>query len=296
MLCAPRHTTLWFATVVVVAVCGQACAAASATERAEALVRRHRDEAAVGVLQERLRRHPDDIPARRLLIALLGLTGDLRGARAEASELGRRSRANDPAPAVELGHALELAHRYDEALDAYDEAARVAPGSAEGPREGGMRCAHWGETELARPRLEEAVRRGARDGEVWHALGLVRLHLGDLDGAEEAYRAGAAARAPTDRTAEPGDRTVTSMVAENWLGLATVAVLRADAVASLAAYEQVLMRLPHFAPAELGRAWSLAKLGRASDASRALDHAAELGAPAANIARQRAALGLSLPQ
>ena len=32
---------------------------------------------------------------------------------------------------------------------------------------GGLRCARWGEAEQARPRLEEAVRRGATDVETY---------------------------------------------------------------------------------------------------------------------------------
>jgi tetratricopeptide (TPR) repeat protein len=138
-----------------------------------------------------------------------------------------------------------------------------------------MRCARWGEAEQARPRLEEAVRRGARDAETWHALGLVRLHLGDLDGAAEAYRAGVGA--------DP-------KAAQNSLGLATLAVVRGDAKGALDAYEQVLARRPRFAAAQLGRAWALAKLGRTDEAARAIDLAAELGAPADYVARQRAAL------
>jgi tetratricopeptide (TPR) repeat protein len=197
------------------------------------------------------------------------------GARLEAEELARRLPEGDPTAYIELGHALELSHKYDEALAAYDEAASRAPLSPAGPREGGMRCARWGEVEQARPRLEEAVRRGARDAETWHALGLVRLHVGDLDGAEAAYRSGAAAN--------PAG-------AESWLGLATVAVVRGDAQKALEAYAEVLARRPTFAPAELGRAWALAKLGRLADARGALDHAEQMGAPAENVAKQRAAL------
>jgi predicted ATPase len=52
---------------------------------------------------------------------------------------------------------------------------------------------------------------------------------------------------------------------------------------------------PRFAAAELGRAWALAKLGRREEATRALDHAEELGAPVANVAKQRAALAGSGP-
>lgn len=253
-----------------------ACAGPSATERAQSLARQGRDEEAAALLEKRVAEHPDDVPARRLLVRILGFTGNLPRARAQAEELARILGPGDPTPYIELGHALELAHRYDEALAAYDEAAEAAPASPAGPREGGMRCARWGEVEDARPRLEEAIRRGATDAETWHVLGLVRLHLGDFAGAEEAYRAGT--------QADP-------KAAESWLGLATAAVAQGDAGKALAAYDQVLARRPHFAPAELGRAWALAKLGRKDEAARALDHAQELGAPPENIAKQRAALG-----
>jgi tetratricopeptide (TPR) repeat protein len=267
-----RHTTLSLALLVAI---GAGCVAPSATDKAQALVREHRESEALVLLRERLSAHPEDPGARRLLIRVLAWTGDVSGARAEVAELAHRLAPNDPSASIELGHALELAHRYDDALAAYDEAANVAPASPDGPREGGLRCAHWGEAEAARPRLEEAVRRGARDAETWHVLGLVRLHIGDLDGAEDAYRAGV--------TSDPKG-------AESWLGLATVAMVRGDAQKALDAYDHVLARRPRFAPAQLGRAWALGRLGRTDDASRALDHAEELGASAANVARQRAAL------
>jgi tetratricopeptide (TPR) repeat protein len=277
----PRDTTRRlgsaFGAVLALALTA-ACAAPSATERARSLVRQNRDEDALAVLRERLRHHPEDVDARRLLVRVLASSGAMVEARAEVNALASLLPAGDPTADIELGHALELAHRYDEALEAYDHAATVAPASPEGPREGGMRAAHWGETGAALRRLEEAVRRGARDADTWHALGLVRLHGGDADGAALAYRAGVAAN-----PGGPG-------AAENWLGLASVAVAQSDAAAALSAYDQVLSRRPRFAPAELGRAWALARLGRREEASRALDHAAELGAPAANIARQRAAL------
>lgn len=252
-----------------------ACARPSVTVRAQSLVRQHREGDAVALLRADLAAHPQDVPARRLLVRLLGFAGDLPGARLEAEELGRQLGQGDPTPFLELGHALELAHRYDEALAEYDEAASAAPASPAGPREGGMRCARWGEIEEARPRLEEAIRRGATDAETWHALGLVRLHLGDTEAAAQAYRAAAAAdpKAP-----------------ESWLGLASVALTRGDAAGALDAYDHVLALRPRFAAAELGRAWALAKLGRRDEATRALDHAEELGAPKTNVARQRAAL------
>ena len=252
------------------------CATMTPTARARSLARQHREVEAIAVLRGELATHPDDLDARRLLVRLLAYTSDLAGARAEVAELERRLPKGDPLPWIELGHAFELAHRFEEALASYDTAASVAPDSPAGPREGGMRCARWGEHEEARPRLEEAIHRGARDADVYHALGLVRLHGKDLDGAAEAYRAGLAV--------EPKGT-------ENLTGLATVAVVRGDGAAALDAYTQILERRPGFGAAELGRAWALARLGRKEDARRALDHAEALGAPKENIAKQRAALG-----
>jgi tetratricopeptide (TPR) repeat protein len=245
------------------------------TVRAESLVRRHQEPGALALLRDDLARHPDDVPARKLLVRILGFTGDVEAARTEAGALAAHVPPGDPSPYIELGHALELSHRYEEALASYDEAAAAAPARPDGPREGGMRCARWGEAEEAEPRLEEAVRRGARDVETWHTLGLVRVHLGDLDGAEQAYRGGIA---------------VDPRAVESYLGLATVAVARGDAQAAVDAYDQVMARRPRFAAGELGRAWGLAKLGRRTEARAALDRAEALGAPPANVAKQRAML------
>lgn len=246
-----------------------------ATVRAMSLSRRGRDDEAVKLLREDLAKDPRDLAARRLLIRLLAVESDMPAARVEVRELAKELPPGDPSPWIELGHALELTHAFEEALAAYDTAASEAPASPDGPLEGGLRCARWGEAEEARPRLEEAVRRGARDAATYHTLGLVLVKLGDLDAATRAYQAGT--------LADPKG-------AECWLGLATVAVIREDAPAALAAYEEILKRHPTFGAAELGRAWALAKLGRKDDARRALDRAQELGAPQANIARQRAAL------
>jgi len=266
----------WVALVgCVVGACYAGCAPPSATDRAQALVRQHREDEAIVTLRNRLVSHPDDLLARRLLVRVLAVAGDLPSARTEVEELARRLPPQDSTPFLELGHALELMHRYDEALAAYDEASRAAPLSPDGPREAGMRSAHWGESEVARPRLEEALRRGASDAETWHALGVVRLNLGDDRGAEDAYRSAAAAD-PTSATP--------------WIGVATVGIVRGDAALALSAYDAVLARKPRFAPAELGRAWALAKLGRLAEALQAIDRAEKLGAPAENVARQRAAL------
>jgi tetratricopeptide (TPR) repeat protein len=251
------------------------CIKPTPAQRAISLAHMQRVDEGVTLLRAAIAKDPDDVDARRVLVRLLGLQGDLNAARKEAEALQKRLHEGDPSGWLELGHAYELAHKFDEALAAYDTAASVAPGSPAGPLEGGMRCARWGESEEARARLEEAVKRGANDAEVWHTLGLVRLHQRDFDGATEAYKKGL---------------DVDGSHPENWLGLASVAVMKGDAKGALDAYSALLGLRPNFGAAELGRAWALAKLGRNKEALAALDHAEALGAPRANIAKQRAAL------
>ena len=240
-----------------------------------ALARQHREQDGIAALRAAIAKDPNDVEARKVLVRLVAVEGDARAAQEEATELAKRLPPGDPSAWIELGHAFELLHRFEEALLAYDTAASVAPKSPAGPREGGMRCARWGEIEEARPRLEEAIRRGAHDGETWHALGLVRLHARDFDGAMEAYKNGL--------IADPDDL-------ENLLGTASVAVAKDDPRAALAAYDALLAKRPQFAAGELGRAWALAKLGKLDEARNAIAHAEELGAPPASIARARATL------
>ena len=216
--------------------------------------------------------HPDHIDSRRLLVRILAVTGDLGAARAEATQISLRTPGNDPTALIEVGHAEELAHHFDLALEAYDEAARRAPESPRGPREGGLRAARWGEVEVALPRLTEAVKRGADDTETLHALGLVRLHAGDLDGAAQAY-----VRCSTRDEEDTGCL----------LGLATLALKREDLRAALAAYDGVLGRRRDHVGALLGRAYCLLSLGEKDAGLRALDRAAELGAPKENVTKLR---------
>ncbi|HEX7602221.1 MAG TPA: tetratricopeptide repeat protein [Polyangiaceae bacterium] len=255
-----------------VLVLASACAAQTPVDRALGAMRQHREADAETILRQELDQHPDDLPARRLLVRVLGFRGDLDAARAEVDALSKRLPDGDPGAWIELGHAYELAHRFEEALAAYDEAAARAPASPAGPREGGMRCARWGEVDAAAPRLEEAVKRGAKDAEVFHVLGLVRLHQKNLDGAEAAYRQGLAVD-PTDPA--------------NMLGLATVAVTRDDAKGALLAYDALLAKHPRYGAGYLGRAWALARLGRKAEAKEALDQAEELGASPEHVKKQR---------
>jgi tetratricopeptide (TPR) repeat protein len=199
--------------------------------------------------------------------------GDLRGGTKELEAL-RDASPKDPRAWIDLGHAYELAHRYEDALDCYDHAADVAPGSPEGPREGGLRSASWGEYAAAKPRLEEAIARGDRVIDTFHALGLVELQLGDHAASKKAYLQG---------LEQPGgDHDATCV-----LGLATLAVVEEDAPQALRWYDELARRRPELAGAEFGRAWALTKLEKFDDASKALDAAASLGGRAEDVARMR---------
>jgi Flp pilus assembly protein TadD len=140
-----------------------ACVKPTPVERAMSLARQHREPEGILVLRAQLAAHPEDMEARRLLIRLLAVASDLAAARDEVTAMADRLPPGDPAPWIELGHALELVHQFDDAMAAYETAAEKAPASPEGPRQAGMRAARWGQWEDASSWLEEAVKRGGGD-------------------------------------------------------------------------------------------------------------------------------------
>jgi tetratricopeptide (TPR) repeat protein len=255
----------------------QSCALSHPEPKSQArmLVQKGRPAEAAEELEAYLRKHPESVAERRLLVRVYASMGQMGRAQKQAEQLAKVLGQASPVPWVELGYALELAHRYDEALEQYDRAAEVAPNDPLGPLTAGQRAARWGEAELAEPRLVEALRRDARNAEAWHTLGLVRARLGNLDGAVEAYRSGL--------RADPH-------ALGNRVGLATIALLRGDAAAALVEYDALVAARPKFADAHLGRSWALMKLGRLDDAQRALDRAQELGASSRSLGAQRRAL------
>jgi tetratricopeptide (TPR) repeat protein len=246
--------------------------AASPLPRAAMLSEKGQVEEASRLLRSYLDKHPDAVAERRLLIRVEASRGQLGAAEAQAAQLEKQLGAGSPIPLVELGHALEMAHRYDEALDAYDRAAQVAPRDPLGPLTGGLRAARWGELKLAEPRLREAIRRDPKNPAAWHALGLVALSQGDLGAAEQAYQAGL--------LADPA-------ALENRIGLATLALQRGDLSTALGQYDAIIARRPSLADAQLGRSFALIGLGRYDEAHRALDDAARLGANPRVVAAQR---------
>lgn len=231
-----------------------------------------RAEEASSLLRGYLKEHPRAVEERRMLIRVEAFRGQLGAAQAEVAVLAKQLGEASPIPFVELGHALEMAHRYDEALAAYDRAAEVAPRDPLGPVTGGMRAARWGELDWAEPRLREALRRDPKDPAAWHALGVVQLSLGNVSGAEQAYRSGL--------LADPE-------ALENRVGLATAAVSRGDLTSALVQYDAIVARRPKLPDAQLGRSYALMHLGRFPEARDALDEAARLGGDPRVIAAQR---------
>jgi tetratricopeptide (TPR) repeat protein len=262
--------------LVLLLVCGLvgACAGAAASPlpRATMLIDKGRAEEASSLLLSYLQEHPGAVAERRLLIRVEASRGQLGRAQQQVALLEKQLGSSSPVPMVELGHALEMAHRYDEALAAYDRAAEVAPRDPLGPLTGGLRAARWGELDLAEPRLREAVRRGPRDPAAWHAWGLVQLSQGNLVGAERAYRSGL--------LADPG-------ALENRVGLATLALSRGDLAAALVQYDAIAQRRPKLPDAQLGRSFALMGLGRLDEARRALDEAERLGGDPRVVGAQR---------
>jgi len=256
--------------------CGYLCACTAASvsplPRATMLMDKGRVEEASSLLLSYLQKHPDAVAERRLLIRVEASRGQLGAAQLQVERLEKQLGPRSPVPMVELGYALEMSHRYDEALAAYDHAAELAPHDPLGPLTGGLRAARWGELDLAEPRLREAVRRGPKDPAAWHALGLVQLSQGNLAGAEQAYRSGL--------LADP-------KALENRVGLATLAISRGDLAAALVQYDAIAQRRPNLPDAQLGRSFALIGLGRFDDAHHALDEATRLGGDPRVIAAQR---------
>jgi len=270
----------WLLLLGAFALLACSAAAQSPMPRATMLVGKGRVDEASVLLRDYLAKHPQAVAERRLLIRVEAFRGQLGAAQAEAHKLARQLGPTSPIPLVELGHALEVAHRYDEALAAYDRAAQVAPYDKLGPLTGGLRAARWGELDWAEPRLREAVRRDPKDAVAWHALGLVQLQQGNATGAERAYRFGL--------LADPE-------ALENRVGLATLAIARGDLAGALVQYDAIVARRPRFADAHLGRSFALIGLGRFTDAERALNEAVQLGADPNVVAAQRRELASRAP-
>jgi tetratricopeptide (TPR) repeat protein len=266
---------LWSRCALAALLSGCAFSHPDPASQARLLVSKGRSADAANELELDLQKHPQAVNERRLLIRIYASMGRLDRSEQHARTLAQMLGAASPIPWVELGYALELGHRYDEALAQYDHASEVAPRDALGPLTGGLRAARWGELELAEPRLALAVQRDPLNSEGWHALGLVRAQRGELDGANDAYLAGL--------RADP--RAV-----EDHVGLATVALLRGNAALALREYDAIVSARPELGDAQLGRAWALVKLGRLDDAQHALNHARELGASPRPLLLQERAL------
>jgi tetratricopeptide (TPR) repeat protein len=264
------------------------CAQTQVLGKARSLVYQHREDDAQALLLEHLNKQPSDVEARSLLIRLYGQKSDLPSVHAQIAELRRALPAEDPRADLELGQALELMHRFLEALAAYDEASTRAPRSPAGPKMAGMRAARWGEHEEAQPRLLEAIRRGDRDPQTYHALGLCFMQSSDFEHAREAYQTGAELEEKQALSSRLESRPSAGFA--NLLGLATVALAERDHARALSAYDRLISKTQLNTGSSLARAYCLARLGRIREAEAELVRAEAMGAPKANIAKIRSLL------
>jgi hypothetical protein len=96
-----------------------------------------------------------------------------------------------PTEPVAVAEAAEKARRYDVADALYLQAragAPDAPSHAMAALAHGRALVFWGEYERAASALEEATQHAPGEAGAWHDLGMVRHQLGDLAGAEVAFR------------------------------------------------------------------------------------------------------------
>ena len=243
-----------------------------AAQRATILAANGQAEEALVLMESHLVEVPESVEARRLAVRLSAAVGRMDRAEHHVAALARQLGDKSSAPWIEFGHALELVHRYDEALEMYDQAAIAAPMSPEGPKVGGMRAARWGELHWAEPRLSEAVKREPTDPDTWHALGLVRSQLGDQRGARVAYMSGL--------RSDPKSL-------QNRLGLAPLGLRSGDFEQAASQYDTILEARPDYAAAYLGRSWAQLQLGRYDAAEQSLLEGQARGADPAKVRAQR---------
>src|SRR5690349_19797488 len=102
--------------LLAVCVCALACAcagsAASPLPRASMLMDKGRAEEAAALLTAYLEQHPRALAERRLLVRVQAARGQLGAAQEQVAVLEKQLGPHSPVPLVELGHALEMAHRY----------------------------------------------------------------------------------------------------------------------------------------------------------------------------------------
>lgn len=240
------------------------------------LAERGQHQRAIELLETQVLSDTNNPEPLRLLIRTHASAGDWHGVETTLVRLISVSPSDSPEPWLELGHAHELLHEFDQALAAYDRASKVSPTSARGPFVAGRRAARWGWWNVAADRMREAVRREPNRPELWHTLGFSLLAGGDIAGAQAAYSNGLG---------------VNSSSLANRIGLATVALRREDYTLALSHYDALIEAQSKFAEAHLGRSWTLLRLGRLAEADDAISAAESLGADADIVRRQRTLLG-----
>ena len=252
------------------------------------LARRHREDDAVELLEERPAK-PDDVDGARCWCGC-GRSRVIRAARKpRPTELGKRCRRAIRARGSRSARARDR--------------ARVRAG-ARGVRHARRRRAGERRGAARRGDARGALGRGRRGAAAARRGGAARREGRRRRGTRSGSRGSRRATRPR-RTARTARVARSIRRADCWLGLATVAAKPAtrrrrspayDALCRLSGVERAARGADapsscHVASYELGRAWALAKLGRNAEA-KALDRAEELGARSAGRrARARVARG-----
>ena len=144
------------------------------------------DPQAQAVLEQLLRRFPNDPDGWRGIGDALGRAGQLEAA---AVALARAAKASaDPSHQIRLGATLQALGRPDEAIAAFRKALVSAPDLAAARLGLGMCLRQTGQLQMARIEVERATAIEAGDSRAWFALGLVCEDLHDRPGAIRAYR------------------------------------------------------------------------------------------------------------
>jgi len=156
------------------------------------------DAEARSMLEELLRRFPDDVDGWRALGGALHKAGQLEAAAVAFARAVRASR--NPSDQMRLGSVLQTLGRRGEAIVAFRRALEASPNLFDARLALGLCLRQGGEPELARIELERAVHTGAGDSRAWFALGLVCEDLRDSAGAIRAYRTSAELQPDTPET------------------------------------------------------------------------------------------------
>jgi len=163
---------------------------------------------------------------------------------------------------LEEGNAFHALKRYDEALDAYEQALHLDPSDAIAWNNKGLALGELKRYEEALTAFEQILHLGPGDAIAWQVKGFTLENLKHYEEALTAYEQAI--------RLDPSDA-----IAWNNKGLALGKLKRYEE--ALAAYEQVLRLDPNHADTWNNKGFALEKLGRSKEAQQCYEKARQLG-------------------